>query len=132
MKKNKWGRVINMASISVKEPLNYLALSNSIRSALTTWSKTLANQIGSHNITVNNVLTGYFNTERIKELNLEKAKKMNVELNEVYQSMEQSVPMRRIGEPQEFANLVTFLASELSSYINGINIPIDGGLLKSL
>ena len=132
MKKNKWGRVINMASISVKEPLNYLALSNSIRSALTTWSKTLANQIGSHNITVNNVLTGYFNTERIKELNLEKAKKMNVELNEVYQSMEQQVPMRRIGEPQEFANLVTFLASELSSYINGINIPIDGGLLKSL
>ena len=132
MKKNKWGRIINMTSISVKEPLSYLALSNTIRSAVTTWGKTLANEIGSHNITVNNILTGFFNTERINELNLEKAKKLNIKIEEVFSLMEKLVPLKRIGDPKEFAYLVTFLASEKASYINGINIPIDGGLLKSL
>ena len=132
MKKNKWGRIINMSSVSVKEPLNYLALSNTIRSALTSWSKTLANQIGIYNITVNNILTGYFDTERISDLNSEKAKKMNIKIDDVYQAMEDLVPLKRIGKPQEFAYLATFLASELSAYINGANIPIDGGLLKSL
>jgi len=132
MKKNKWGRIINMSSVSVKEPLNYLALSNTIRSALTSWSKTLANQIGIYNITANNILTGYFDTERISDLNSEKAKKMNIKIDDVYKAMEDLVPLKRIGKPQEFAYLATFLASDLSSYINGANIPIDGGLLKSL
>ena len=132
MKKNKWGRIINMSSVSVKEPLNYLALSNTIRSALTSWSKTLANQIGIYNITANNILTGYFDTERISDLNSEKAKKMNIKIDDVYKAMEELVPLKRIGKPQEFAYLATFLASDLSAYINGANIPIDGGLLKSL
>ena len=132
MKKNKWGRIINMASMSVKEPLKYLVLSNSIRSALTTWGKTLSNDLGSHNITVNNILTGYFNTQRIKQLSSEKAKKLNINIEEVYQSMKELVPLKRIGDPREFAYLITFLASDNAAYINGANIPIDGGLIRSM
>ena len=132
MKKMRWGRVINMASISVKEPLSYLALSNTIRSAVTTWSKTLATQVAAHGITVNNILTGYFDTERIKELNEEKAKKLSLDINNIYKEMEDLIPAKRIGNPVEFGYLITFLASNHASYINGINIPIDGGLLKSL
>ena len=132
MKKNKWGRIINMASVSVKEPLSYLAMSNTIRAAVTTWAKTLSNDLGPFNITVNNILTGYFNTERINELNSDKAKKLNIDVEEVYNAMKELIPLKRIGEPKEFAYLLTFLASENSAYINGANIPIDGGLIKSL
>ena len=132
MKKKKWGRIINMASISVKEPLSYLALSNSIRSAVTTWGKTLSNDLGAYNITVNNILTGYFNTERINELNSDKAKKLNIDVEEVYNAMKELIPLKRIGDPKEFSYLVTFLASDNAAYINGANIPIDGGLIKSL
>ena len=132
MKKNKWGRIINMASMSVKEPLSYLALSNSIRSAVTTWGKTLSNDLGVYNITVNNILTGFFDTERINQLNLDKAKKLNIDVEEVYNTMKELVPLKRIGDPKEFSYLVTFLASDNAAYINGANIPIDGGLIKSL
>ena len=132
MKKNKWGRIINMASVSVKEPLSYLALSNSIRSSVISWAKTLSNDLGSNDITINNILTGYFDTERLKELNSEKAKKLNVEIDKLYETMKQLVPLKRIGDPKEFGFLVAFLASEQASYINGANIPIDGGLLKSI
>ena len=132
MKKNGWGRIINMTSVSVKEPLSYLALSNTIRSAVTSWGKTLSIESGKHNITVNNILTGFFNTERLKELNSEKARKFNIETNEVFQKMSEMVPMKRIGEPEEFGYLVAFLSSEYANYINGVNIPIDGGLLKSM
>ena len=132
MKKNNWGRIINMTSVSVKEPLSYLALSNSMRSSVISWAKTLSNDIGHKNLTVNNILTGYFDTERLKELNSDKAKKFNVELGELYDAMRNQVPLGRIGKPEEFGYLVTFLASEYASYINGANIPIDGGLLKSI
>ena len=132
MKKNKWGRIINMTSVSVKEPLSYLALSNSIRSSVISWAKTLSNDLGYNNITINNILTGYFNTERINELNSDKAKKLNIDVEEVYNAMKELVPLKRIGDPKEFSYLVTFLASDQASYINGVNIPIDGGLLKSL
>ena len=132
MKKNKWGRIINMTSVSVKEPLSYLALSNSIRSSVISWAKTLSNDLGSNNITINNILTGYFDTERLKELNSEKAKKFNVEIDKLYETMKLQVPLKRIGDPREFGFLVAFLASEKASYINGANIPIDGGLLKSI
>ena len=96
------------------------------------WAKTLSNDIGNNNITVNNILTGFFDTERLKELNSEKAKKLNVEISQLYDAMKQEVPLGRIGNPEEFGFLVTFLASENASYINGANIPIDGGLLKSI
>jgi len=132
MSLNKWGRIINVASISVKEPLNYLVLSNSIRAALVTWAKSLSMEVAKNNITVNNILTGYFDTDRIQKLNLEKAKKMKINPNEVRKAMEELVPMKRIGNPEEYGYLVAFLSSNFSSYITGTNIPIDGGLIKSL
>ena len=132
MKKNSWGRIINMTSVSVKEPLSYLALSNSMRSSVISWAKTLSNDIGHNNVTVNNILTGYFDTERLKELNSDKAKKFNVDVDELYDTMRNQVPLGRIGKPEEFGYLITFLSSEYASYINGANIPIDGGLLKSI
>ena len=132
MKKNNWGRIINMTSISVKEPLSYLALSNTIRSAVTSWGKTLSIESGKNNITVNNILTGFFNTERLNQLNSEKAKKFNVSAEQVFDKMSEMVPLKRIGEPKEFGYLVAFLSSNYADYINGINIPIDGGLLKSM
>ena len=128
----KWGRIINVASISVKEPLNYLVLSNSMRAALVTWAKSLSIDVAKNSITVNNILTGYFDTDRIQKLNLEKAKKMKIKPSEVRKAMENMVPMKRIGNPEEYAYLVCFLASNFSSYITGANIPIDGGLIKSL
>lgn len=131
MQAQQWGRIINVASISVREPLNYLALSNSLRAALVTWAKSLSMDIAKDNITINNTLTGYFDTERIAQLNAQKAKKMNLKPEEVRAAMEAQVPMQRIGQPEEYANLICFLASEQASYITGTNIPIDGGLLKS-
>jgi 3-oxoacyl-[acyl-carrier protein] reductase len=132
MQKQGFGRIINATSISVKEPLNHLALSNTIRAAITTWAKTLANGVADKGITVNNILTGIFDTERIKELNKLQAESRNCTPNEVLKELEQSIPMKRIGKPEEFAYLVTFLASEYASYITGTNITIDGGLIKSL
>ena len=132
MKKNSWGRVLNMVSISIKEPLSYLALSNTIRGSVVTWAKTLANDVACDNITVNNILTGYFKTERIEELNFEKAKKLNISIDQVFDTMKNQVPMKRIGSPEEFGYLASFLCSDNASYITGINIPIDGGLIKSL
>ena len=132
MKKNSWGRVLNMVSISVKEPLSYLALSNTIRGSVVTWAKTLANDVACDNITINNILTGYFKTERIEELNFEKAKKLNISIDQVFDTMKNQVPMKRIGNPEEFGYLASFLCSDKASYITGINIPIDGGLIKSL
>ena len=132
MQRNEWGRIINVASVSVKEPLNYLALSNTIRAAVVTWAKGLSLDVAKNGITVNNILTGYFDTERIAQLNAIKAKKMGVSEAEVRKAMEQQVPAKRIGNPEEYGYLATFLASEKAAYINGTNIPIDGGLLKSL
>ena len=89
-------------------------------------------EVAKDNITVNNILTGYFDTDRIQKLNLEKAKKMKINPNEVRKAMEEMVPMKRIGNPEEYGYLVAFLSSNFSSYITGTNIPIDGGLIKSL
>lgn len=132
MQKNKWGRIINITSISVKEPLSYLALSNTLRSSVTAWAKTLASDVAKDNINVNNILTGYFDTERIQQLNSEKSKKLNISEDKVLEAMKAQVPMKRIGNPEEFGYLASFLSSEKSSYITGANIPIDGGLLKSI
>jgi len=132
MRKNQFGRIINVASVSVKEPLSYLALSNSIRAAVTTWAKSLATDVGPDQITVNNLLTGYFDTDRISQLNAKKAEQMGVPASEVLVEMESRVALKRIGDPKEYGYLVAFLASERASFITGTNIPIDGGLLKSL
>ena len=131
MQKNSWGRIINIASITVREPLNYLALSNSMRSALVSWGKSLAIDIAKDNITLNSILSGYFDTERLAKLCTQKAAKLNVPVEQVRAEMEAQVPMQRIGDPEEYANLVCFLASQQASYITGTSIQIDGGLLKS-
>lgn len=132
MQEKAWGRIVNIASISVQEPLSYLVLSNSIRAALVTWAKTLSLEVATQNITVNNTLTGYFDTERIAELNHKKAEQLGIAPEAVRKAMEETVPMKRIGDPKEYGALVAFLASEQASYITGTSIPIDGGLLKSL
>ena len=131
MQKNNWGRIINVTSVSVKEPLNYLVLSNSIRSAVVAWAKSLSVDLGPHGITVNSILTGYFDTERIKELNKEKSKSLNISEAEVLDKMKSLVPASRLGRPEEYGYLVSFLSSDNAAYINGASIPIDGGLLKS-
>jgi len=131
MQKNKWGRIINVTSVSVKEPLNYLVLSNSIRSAVVAWAKSLSVDLGPHGITVNSILTGYFDTERIKELNKEKSKSLNISETEVLEKMKSLVPASRLGRPEEYGYLISFLSSDNAAYINGASIPIDGGLLKS-
>ena len=131
MQINKWGRIINVTSVSVKEPLNYLVLSNSIRSAVVAWAKSLSVDLGPHGITVNSILTGYFDTERIKELNKEKSKSLNISETEVLEKMKTLVPASRLGRPEEYGYLVSFLSSDNAAYINGASIPIDGGLLKS-
>ena len=131
MQKNKWGRIINVTSVSVKEPLNYLVLSNSIRSAVVAWAKSLSVDVGKYGVTVNSILTGYFDTERIKELNKEKSKSLNISEEEVLEKMKSLVPVNRLGKTEEYGYLVSFLSSDKASYINGASIPIDGGLLKS-
>lgn len=132
MQKNKWGRIINVASVSVKEPLSYLALSNSIRASLVTWAKSLATDVGEFQITVNSLLTGFFDTERIAQLNAKKAEQLGISEDEVLADMKSKVPVKRIGDPKEYGYLVAFLASDNAAYITGTQIPIDGGLLKSL
>lgn len=127
----RWGRIINVTSISVKEPLSYLALSNTIRAAVVTWAKTLSRDVAAHQVTVNNILTGYFDTERIAQLNAKKAAQLGIKPEEVRANMEEQVPMKRIGKPEEYGALVAFLASESAGYLTGSNIPLDGGLLKS-
>ncbi len=131
MQNNKWGRIINVTSVSVKEPLNYLVLSNSIRSAVVAWAKSLSVDVAKDGITVNSILTGYFDTERIKELNKEKSKSLNISEVEVLEKMKSLVPVNRLGKTEEYGYLVSFLSSDKASYINGASIPIDGGLLKS-
>lgn len=132
MQQNKWGRIINVASVSVKEPLNYLALSNTIRAAVVTWAKSLATDVGKDQITVNSILTGYFDTDRIAQLNAKKAEQLGIPQKEVRAEMESKVPLQHIGDPKEYGYLVAFLASDKAAYITGTQIPIDGGLLKSL
>ena len=132
MEKKGYGRIINATSLTVKEPLEHLVLSNSMRAAVTTWAKTLAGQVAPLGITVNNILTGIFDTERIVELNKQNAETLGIPYKEVSKSQIDSIPMKRLGKPKEYGYLVAFLASEYASYITGTNIPIDGGLIKSL
>jgi 3-oxoacyl-[acyl-carrier protein] reductase len=132
MKTRDYGRIINIISTSVKQPLNGLGVSNTIRGAVANWAKTLANELGEFNITVNNVLPGATNTGRLKEIIKAKAQKLNSSEKIIAKNMADEVPMKRIAEPIEIANAVVFLASEKASYINGVNLPVDGGRTKSL
>lgn len=132
MQQAGYGRIINLSSISVKEPLQNLVLSNSIRSAVLSWAKTLAREVAPMGITVNNILTGYFDTERLNEINQVQATNKGIGVDEYKMKMKADVPAGRFGQPEEFAHLVAFLASDLAGYITGTSIPIDGGLLKAV
>lgn len=131
MQQQQWGRVINVASVSVREPLGYLALSNTMRSAVVSWGKTLASDVGPYGITVNSVLTGYFDTERLASLNKKKAAQMGIKPEAVTDRLKANVPLGRLGRPEEYGYLAAFLASEQAAYLTGAVIPLDGGLLRS-
>ncbi len=127
MKQRKQGRIINVISTSVKQPLHNLGVSNTIRGAVAQWSKTLANELGPFGITVNNVLPGATSTERLAAIVRNKSAKSGTTEAEAAAEMMNEVPLRRFAEPEEIAFAIAFLAGPSGSYINGINLPVDGG-----
>ncbi len=131
MKVKNWGRIINITSLSVKQPVDNLMLSNSLRSAVTGFAKTLSNDVGKFNITVNNVAPGYTLTSRLYELALAKEKNTGVSHEKVLAEMAMSVPMKRLASAEEVASMVVYLASEQAGYITGTTIQVDGGAIKS-
>jgi len=132
MKERKWGRILNITSIAVKQPVDNLILSNSLRAAVTGFARTLANEVAAFGITVNNIMPGYTRTERVEELAQTMAEKQGITAADFIERWQKEIPMRRIGEPREFAALAAFLVSERASYITGTSIPVDGGWIKSL
>ena len=132
MKKEGYGRIINIISTSVKIPLKNLGVSNTIRGAVASWSKSMANELGSFNITVNNVLPGFTTTQRLTSLIDSMAKRGNALVEVVEENMKEEVPMRRFADPSEIAAVAAFLASPAASYVNGVSIPVDGGRTGSI
>ncbi len=123
MKDKKWGRIITITSQAVKQPVEGLVLSNSVRASVVGLVKTLSSELGPHNITVNNVMPGYTQTRRLENLFAKNPKFLTVT---------EEIPLRRIGRPEEFAAAVAFLASERASYITGVSLPVDGGWIKGI
>lgn len=132
MKKRRWGRILNITSIAVKQPVENLMLSNSLRAGLTGFARTLANEVANEGITVNNILPGYTRTERLEDLAKMMAEKQGISPGEFRAKWEAEIPMGRLGEPREFAALAAFLVSERASYITGASIQVDGGWIRSL
>jgi 3-oxoacyl-[acyl-carrier protein] reductase len=132
MKERRWGRIINVTSITVKQPVDGLMLSNSIRAAVTGFARTLANEVATFGITVNNILPGYTRTERVEQLNRATAEREGIAAEDVQRRIESQIPMRRLGEPREFAALAAFLASERASYITGQSMAVDGGWIRGM
>ena len=123
MKEQKWGRIVTITSQAIKQPVEGLILSNSVRASILGLMKTLSNELCKFNITVNNVLPGYTETERLKHL---------MEQNPDLHSITNEIPLGRIGQPEEFAAAVAFLASERASYITGVSLAVDGGWIKGI
>jgi 3-oxoacyl-[acyl-carrier protein] reductase len=132
MKERHWGRIINITSIAVKQPVDNLILSNSVRAAVTGFARTLANEVASYGVTVNNVMPGYTLTDRIANLAETNAGQRGTTTEAVIAGWESQIPMARLGTPEEFAAMVTFLASERASYTTGASIPVDGGWIRAL
>jgi 3-oxoacyl-[acyl-carrier protein] reductase len=132
MKTDGYGRIINIISTSVKEPLEQLGVSNTTRWSVAAWAKTWANEVGPFGITVNNVLPGFTETDRLRGIVERRAAQTGTDVNLVAQQLQQHVPLRRFAQAQEVAAAVAFLASPAAAYISGINLPVDGGRTKSL
>jgi 3-oxoacyl-[acyl-carrier protein] reductase len=132
MQRRKWGRVVTITSASVKQPIDNLVLSNSVRSAVSGLMKSLSNEYAKDNILVNNVCPGYTLTSRLDELSSRLAKAEGVDPKQIQDRWASQVPLGRLGQPEELANMVVFLASERASYITGVSIAIDGGYVKGI
>ena len=132
MKSEGYGRIVNVISTSVKEPIPGLGVSNTIRGAVGNWSKTLAGEVAEYGITVNNVLPGFTETERLSEIINIKANAERKSTEDMAEIMKHYTPAKRFAQPEELADAITFLVSERAAYINGVNLPVDGGRTKSL
>lgn len=132
MKKNGFGRIINIISTSVKQPIAGLGVSNTIRGAVASWAKTLAGELGPYGITVNNLLPGMTRTTRLDSIISSKAEKTGKTTEQVTKKLLETIPVGRFADPHEIANVVSFLASPAAGYVNGINVPVDGGRTLSL
>lgn len=132
MKEVKYGRIINVISTSVKQPLPNLGVSNTIRGAVANWAKTLANELGPFGICVNNILPGATNTQRLNSIIENKSSKTKKEIKDIEAEMLHEIPAGRFAQPEELAYAIAFLASPSAAYINGINLPVDGGRTSSL
>lgn len=132
MKANKWGRIINITSIAVKQPIDGLMISNTIRAGVVGLAKSLSRELAPFNITVNNLLPGYFLTSRVDNLAIKIADDKGISVDEAMAVWKKDIPLNRIGAPSEFGALAAFIASEKASYITGTSIPIDGGYCKGL
>jgi 3-oxoacyl-[acyl-carrier protein] reductase len=132
MKERRWGRIVNVTSIAVKQPVEGLILSNSVRAAVTGFARTLANEVAAFGITANNVMPGYTRTDRLEELAGRVAQHKGLPHERRLEAWNDEIPMRRLGEPHELAALVAFLCSERAAYITGTSIPVDGGWIRSL
>jgi len=132
MKKQKWGRIINMTSVSAKQPIDTLILSNTARAGVLGFSKSLSSQLAPYGITVNSVCPGYTKTERVEELAKSFEDKGKGSVNDFYINIEKTIPIGRLGTPEEIAQAVAFLASEGAGYITGVALQVDGGYIKAL
>ncbi len=132
MREAGYGRIINIISTSVKTPLANLGVSNTIRLAVASWAKTLANEIGRYQITVNNILPGLTETQRLNDLVKHGASLQKKDPSEVEAFLKETIPMKRFGKPEEIARVIAFLASPAASYVNGANIAVDGGRTPAL
>ena len=132
MKTEGYGRIINIISTSVKIPLKNLGVSNTIRGAVASWSKTMANELGQFNITVNNVLPGATKTTRLQNIIQTNASKLQIAIEKLEKEMQQEIPAKRFANPDEIAAVAAFLASPAASYVNGVSIPVDGGRTGSI
>jgi 3-oxoacyl-[acyl-carrier protein] reductase len=132
MRERRWGRIINITSMSVKQPIPNLILSNAVRAGVVGMAKTLADQVAAEGIAVNNVCPGYMLTDRVKQLSQTQAEAEGVSVDEVLQRSLGDIPAGRIGQPEELAALIAFLASERAAYITGATIQVDGGRYRGL
>ena len=132
MRERKWGRIVNVTSISVKQPVDGLLLSNTVRAGLTSWAKTVSNEVAAEGVTINNVAPGYTLTERQDELAVARGKALGKSKEEMIAMWASQTPAHRIAEPEEIAAAIAFLASERASYITGVTLQVDGGWTRGL